>query len=181
MRRIVAFAVSLAASVVVVSSPVIAQQPGAGSPARGRMKAMMQRMDQAARWWQNPELAEQVGVTPEQIESLDAMAAEAQEQRLTAARAYAATYARLITALSQAEAKTAAIAERRDELLEAQTAMFAVSVERLLAMHEILTYEQWEKLRQVRPGALQIGQARMRGSGTVSSGDTPPGEPGGKR
>jgi len=167
MRRIVAFAVSLAASVVVVSSPAIAQQPDAGSPARGRMKAMMQRMDQAARWWQNPELAEQVGVTPEQVESLDAMAAEAQEKRRTAARAYASAYARLITTLSQPEAKTAAIAEQRDELLEAQTAMVGVSVERLLAMHEILTHEQWEKLRDIRPGALQIGQVKMRGSGTV--------------
>ena len=181
MRGKLACAVMLTALALLVPAPATGQQTGGQNPTRGRMKAMMQRLDQAARWWQNPELAEQVGVTPEQISSLDAMAAESQEKRRAAARAYASAYARLITTLSQPEAKTEAIAERRDELLEAQTAMFAVSVERLLAMHEILTLEQWETLRDIRPGALQIGQVKMRGSGTVSGGETPPGEPGGKR
>ena len=168
MRGKLACAVGLTASALLVPAPAAGQQTGGQNPARGRMKAMMQRMDQAARWWQNPELAEQVGVTPEQVESLDGMAAEAQEKRRTAARVYAAAYARLIAALSQPETKAAPVEERTSELEQAQSAMFSVSVERLLTMHEILTHEQWEKLREVRPGALQIGQVKIRGSGTAS-------------
>lgn len=176
MRGKLAFAISFAALVVLVSSPVFAQKAGAGSPARGRMKAVMQRMDQAARWWQNPEIAKQVGVTPEQITRLDHLAAETQKKRRTAAREYAAAYARFISTLSQSGEKTTLIEERKNELGEVQSAMFAVSLDHLLAVHEILTQEQWETLREVRPGALQVGQMRMRGSGVVSGGDSAPGD-----
>jgi Spy/CpxP family protein refolding chaperone len=176
MRGRRAVVVLLAASVALLAPPIFGQQAGSGSPTGGRMKAIMQRMEQAARWWQNPETAGRVGVTPEQIARLDQLAAETQDNRRRAAREYAAAYARFITRLSQPEAGSTVVEDRKRELGEAQSAMFAVSVEHVLAVHEILTQEQWQTLGEVRPGALQVGQMKMRGSGMVRGGDEYPGD-----
>jgi len=133
------------------------------------MRAMMQRAEQASRWWNKQDVAAKVGVTAGQKSQLDAIADAAVNTTKEAARSYAQAYARLMSALSASEPKPDAVAAARAELETASSAVLAASVDRLLAMHEVLSPEQWSTLREVQPAAFQIGQARLRGSGSSAA------------
>lgn len=154
------------AGLLLAASSTGAQQAPPAKKAPPRMRAMMQRVEQASRWWNKEEVAAKVGVTARQKSQLDAIADAAVSTTQEAARRYAQAYARLMSALSESEPKPDAVGAARVELEQASAAVLAASVDRLLAMREILSGEQWSTLREVQPAAFQIGQMRLRGSGS---------------
>ena len=156
---------------VAVSSPGIAQQVGAGDRGQARMRALMKRADQASRWWNRSEVAEKVGLVAEQKSRLDELADATREVRRAAAASYAANYARFLLALSEGEIDAAELSARRETMEKDWVELFATSVDHLTAVRQVLSPEQWSTLREVQPGAMQLGQMRMRGSG-IRSGDT---------
>lgn len=157
------------AGLLLAASSTGAQQAPPAKKAPPRMRAIMQRAEQASRWWNKEEVAAKVGVTARQRSQLDAIADAAVNTTKEAARRYAQAYARLMSALSESEPKPDAVAAARVELEEASAAVLAASVDRLLAMREILSGEQWSILREVQPAAFQIGQMRLRGSGSSAA------------
>ncbi|MCU0233391.1 MAG: hypothetical protein MUE90_05090 [Thermoanaerobaculales bacterium] len=154
------------AGLLLAASSTGAQQAPPAKKAPPRMRAMMQRAEQASRWWNRDEVAAKVGVTAGQKSQLDEMADAAVNATKEAARRYAQAYARLMSALSESEPKPDALAAARLELEQANAAVLAASVDRLLAMRGVLSPQQWSTLREVQPAAFQIGQMRLRGSGS---------------
>lgn len=162
---------SAVAFLLLVATSAGAQQSPPAKKAQPRMRAMMQRAEQASRWWNKQEVAGRVGVTPEQKARLDAASDTSVAATREAARGYAQAYARLMNHLSSSAVDPAAVAAARADLEQANAAALGASVERLLAMREILSGEQWSTLREVQPAAFQIGQMRLRGSGGSAAGD----------
>jgi len=156
----------VAAGLLLAASSTGAQQGPPVKKAQPRMRAMMQRAEQASRWWHKEDVAAKVGVSASQKVQLDAIADAAVNATREAARLYAQAYARLLSALSASETKPDAVAAARVELEKASSAVLGASVDRLLAMREVLSPEQWSTLREVQPAAFQIGQTRLRGSGS---------------
>jgi Spy/CpxP family protein refolding chaperone len=162
---------ALTAVLVLLSSPpVSAQQAPHAAQGQTRMKAIMQRADRASRWWTRPEVAEKVGVTAEQKTRLDELADATRETRRQAAVSYTRSYAGFLNALSQPDNDPAALADARKAMENDWVALFATSVDQLRSVREILTAEQWATLRETVPGAVQLGQARIGGSGTRPAG-----------
>jgi Spy/CpxP family protein refolding chaperone len=169
MRRDLYHGTLLVSMIVVMASPAMAQQSGPGGRSQARVKAMMQRADQASRWWNRPELAKKIGLTAEQTSQLEELADETRELRRVAAGSYAASFARFLMALSAVEVDEAKVVARREAMEEDWANLFATAVNQLTAVRDILTAEQWGILREVHPAAMQLGQVRARGSGAFSS------------
>jgi Spy/CpxP family protein refolding chaperone len=162
MRRKLVVAAWVATVSVLMSSTAVAQQLGAGRD-RQRMMKLMQRVDQATRWWDRPQVAEQIGISDEQKNLLEAAADEALERRRAASREFSRIYVQLVDALSASEPDHSEIRKLRRDVESSSASLAATSVDHLLAMREILTKEQWSTLRETHPGALRPGQAGIRG------------------
>ena len=171
MRCRAVLGASVAAGLLLAAISAGAQQAPPTTKAQPRMRAMVQRAEQASRWWNKEDVAAKVGVTASQKAELDAIAEAAVTATREAARRYGQAYARLMGALSAPEPSPAAVTASRLELEQASAAVLAASVDRLLAMHEVLSQKQWSTLREVQPAAFQIGQMRLRGSGSSAAGE----------
>ncbi len=171
MGRKLVFAVMLAMWMLVSLTTAIAQQAKGGNT-RGRGQSLMRQMDRAARWWNRPQIADKVGLSDDQKARLDAVADEAEKKRAAASAEFAEAYARYLDALSEVTVDESVIGARRREIEATGASVMAVSVDQLIAVRKTLTPEQWTTLREVVPGALTLGQSRLRrvGAGPRSAG-----------
>jgi hypothetical protein len=167
MGRKLVSALTLAVWILAPLTPALAQQAGGGK-GQGRRQALMRQVDRAARWWNRPQIAEQIGVSVEQKARLDAAADEAEKERRAASAEFSAVYTRYLDALSEATVDRAVVDRRRKDVEDASASMMAISLDQLIAVREILTLEQWTSLREIMPGAVRMGQMRARGAGGPS-------------
>jgi Spy/CpxP family protein refolding chaperone len=152
----------------IAAGPFVAAAQQARS--RQDVQSMRQRMVGQQRWWQNESRAAKVGLSDEQIQSLDEMADRGREQIRPVRQRYAQAYRALIDQLASDAADDEAIAQARTALIEAWSEMTSVGVDQLIEMRTILSEEQWEMLPQAAPRALRLGNMTLRGSGVVSPG-----------
>jgi Spy/CpxP family protein refolding chaperone len=151
----------------VAAGPLLATAQQART--RQDVQSLRQRMmGQQQRWWKNESRAAKIGLSEEQIQSLDEMADRGREQIRPVRQRYAQAYRSLIDRLASDAVDDEAIAAARTELIEAWSEMTSVGVDQLIEMRTILSEEQWEMLPQVAPRAIRLGNMTLRGSGVVT-------------
>lgn len=159
--------VTIGACGVVVAGPLLAaaqqrqQQP--------RVKNVRQRMSGEQRWWKNQAKATELGLSEEQLQKLEEMADLGVENARSARQRYFRAYRGLLTALTEHQPDSPEVAEAKAEAVDAWSAMTSVGIDQMIEMRKILSDEQWQRLPEVVPRALRIGNVSFRGQGTIAA------------
>lgn len=137
------------------SAPPADQKEGQAS-AEGSKRAQGPVM-----WWRDESIVAELELSDDQVRTIDELMAEnsgggdkqrQQERQLTL---------RYLRTLNQ-EPYNAALADQLGQkLLEALSSEHRRRIERIRALRDILTHEQWTKMWDVAPRALQIGRFRI--------------------
>jgi len=156
---------------LILAAGVAEAQP-MGAPKRERMGTPMGVP--MGRWWESPKVAEQLGLSAEQRQKLEA---NALSQATAMVDLKASVEKAEITLRAAADAQPFDARRVRDAfgvLQQARLKLEAQRFEMLLKTREVLTTEQWQKLRET------ARERRVeRGRGGPPAGDTEPHGPGG--
>lgn len=125
-------------------------------------------------WWKNPEITAEMNLTQEQATQIDVIVAEASSQAKQRAELERSATTRFHRVLSQEKLNPEQVDRMSAELEEVLSTKNRIRINRMREMREVLTYEQWEKLWQLAPKALQVGSVRIfRGSKLYVTDGTP--------
>ena len=122
------------------------------------------------RWWGNPELAQKLGISADQVKKMDDIL---QQHRLTLVDLRATLEKRelslepLVSADQPDEPK---ILAQIDQVAQARAELEKANARMLLDIRRVLTPEQWQKLKAERPEPPPAGRNR--------GGPSTPGAPG---
>lgn len=166
-------------AVLLPASLVAQQPPSSPSPPMGPRRPPMERAlgprGMHARWWDNPQIAQKIGLTEDQRKKMDDIF---QQNRLKLVdldanlRKEEIAMEPLVNADQPDEPKLLAqidrVAQARAELEKANARM-------LLGLRRVLTAEQWKKLQEERQGAGDRDMPPPRWGGHRGF-DSPPGE-----
>lgn len=131
-------------------------------------------------WWTDPEITAEIDLTQEQATQIEAIMAEARTQVSQRAELERRATTRFHRVLSQESVDPEQIDRMSAELEEVLSARYRIRINRMREMREVLTHEQWEKLWQLAPAALQIGHVKVfRGARLYVTDGTPVPDAGG--
>lgn len=163
-------------AVLLLVAGAVAAQPMGGPMGRGYMGGEHMGGPMGApmgRWWERPKVVEELGLTPEQTKKLEA---------ITLAQAHTMVDLKSAVEKAQIDLRAASDADPfnakhvRDAfevLMQARTKLETQRLETLLQTREVLTAEQWRKLRDV------VRERRMeKGRGGPPDGGDPGRDPG---
>ena len=125
-------------------------RPGAPMPPRAGRPPMERAMPHG-RWWNNPEMVQKLGVTPEQVKKMDDIF---QQNRLRLIDLNANTQREEVTMEPLMAADTPdepKILAQIDKIAQARAELEKANARFLLGIRRILTQEQWKKLRAEMP------------------------------
>ncbi len=180
---LVSFALAL-----VLCGQAVAQEPPAppGGPDQGPPSPMMNppppgppRMPVGAeiKWWKDPVLVQKLHVNDDQIRKLDKMAQDHQIQEIDLRADLEKQYAVLRFQMEADPPDEAQLLAQIDKVTQARAKLEKSRVEMLLATRRVLTAEQSQKLRDLRPMPAPPGQGF--GPPDGGPGGPPEGGPGG--
>lgn len=145
-----------------------APKPGAA------VKNLQVRNQGATLWWKNPEIADEIHLTEEQSEKIEAIMGEVRSEAVELAERERRAATRFHRVLSRGDLNPEHVDRMSAELDEVLSARHRVRINRVRRMREVLTQEQWEKLWQLAPNSLQVGQVRIiRGPNVYVTDGTP--------
>ncbi len=167
------FAVIL--GLVVCSSCSSPNQTAENTPKPGADRAREQkRSTPPSAWSTNPEITAEMNLTKEQATQIEAVTAEARTQLNQRAELERRATTRFHRVLSQEKPNPEQVDRMSAELEEVLSARNRIRINRMRGMREVLTHEQWEKLWQLAPAALQVGHVKVfRGASLYVTDGTP--------
>ena len=180
---LVSFALAIA-----LCGQAMAQEPSppAGGPDQGPPSSMMNppapgppHMPVGAeiKWWKDPVLVQKLHVNDDQIRKLDKMAQDHQIQEIDLRADLEKQYAVLRFQMEADPPDEAQLLAQIDKVTQARAKLEKSQVEMLLATRRVLTAEQSQKLRDLRPMPAPPGQGF--GPPDGGPGGPPEGGPGG--
>jgi hypothetical protein len=154
-----------ACAVMVGPSLSPAQQRGN----RTRVRTVQQRMSGQQRWWTNEARAKELGLSDQQVADLEEMADLGLEEVQPARQRYFRAYRAFLTALTEYDPDSQEVTDAKAEVVDAWDEMTSVSVDQMIEMRRILSADQWQRLPEVVPRALRIGNLSLRGHGAITA------------
>jgi Spy/CpxP family protein refolding chaperone len=126
------------------------------------------------RWWERPQVVEQLSLTPEQTQKLEAITLDQAPRMVDIKGAVEKAEINLRAASDATPFDAKRVRAAFDVFQQARAQLEAQRFELLLKTREVLSADQWRKLREV------ARERRMeRGRGGPPSGENPHGGPGG--
>jgi Spy/CpxP family protein refolding chaperone len=101
-------------------------------------------------WWKNPELVQKVGLNDEQTEKLDKISYESQLQMIDLRATLEKEQLMLGRQLQADQPDKDAVLGQVDKVSQARAAIERARVQTMLATRDVLTVEQWKKLKAAR-------------------------------
>jgi Spy/CpxP family protein refolding chaperone len=146
--------------------------PPMGGPMGGGMRGPMGVP--MGRWWESPKVVEQLGLTPEQAQKLEAVTLDQARTMVDFKSAVEKAEIDLRAASDAEPFNTKRVRDAFGALLQARTKLETQRFEMLLKTREVLTADQWRKLRE-----LAREKRLERGKGGPHADEHHPGGPGG--
>jgi len=120
------------------------------------------------RFWRDPEIAGQLKISEEQVESLNAEARDFLSHLEKSRRIMRVSYQKLLISLSQDPVDEKAVEAAEKDFRDAGTSRYHLMTGQLSELRKILSHEQWLQLKKLRPRAFQIDRFRLtKGIGTA--------------
>ncbi len=183
---IVLSSVGMAQSVSSGPAPNLPQKRGVMMSVRGPRGPMMRfrggmarrfRGQRMAQWWKNPFIERRIGLTSQQEHQLGKIYFQSRLQMIDL-RAGLEKQRLLLQPMLQAERPNQGqVLGQIDKIGQARTALVRARIEAMLATRNVLTPEQWQKLRQARQWRPRPMTMRFR-TGPGSRPSTPLARPG---
>ena len=163
-----------------------AQQPGPrgfdgpphGPEGPGRPGGMHLQLGPPGRWWNNPDIAKRVGLSPDQIRKMDDIFTANRLKlidRMAAVQKEETIMEPLVAAEPPDETK---VLSQIDKVAQARAELEKANARMLLELRGQLNHEQWLKLQSERPpihrGGHFLGPGEPRDGGPGPSPDGPP-------
>lgn len=150
--------------------------------ARGRRGGLMcgPMHGPMGKWWKNPELAQKVGLSDEQVQKLDKISYESQLQMIDLRATLEKEQLMLGQQMQADHPNNDAVLEQVDKVSQAKAAIARARVQTMLATRNVLTTEQWKKLKTARMDFhhrffMHRGfGGQIEGRGMPKTGGTPP-------
>lgn len=101
-------------------------------------------------WWKNPELAQKVGLSDEQTQKLDKISYESQLQMIDLRATLEKEQLMLGQQLQADRPNEDAVLGQVDKVSQARAAVERARVQTMLATRNVLTADQWKKLKAAR-------------------------------
>jgi Spy/CpxP family protein refolding chaperone len=138
------------------------EQTAENTPPAGADSSKEQKRNPSPRaWWTSPEITAEMNLTEEQAEQIAAIMAEAGGQAAQRYELERRATTRFHRALSQEELNPEQVEQTSAELEEILSVRNRIRIHRIRQMREVLSQEQWEKLWQLSPRALQVGNVNI--------------------
>jgi Spy/CpxP family protein refolding chaperone len=140
-------------------------------------------MGPGGRWWDNPEFAQRIGITPDQQKKMDNIF---QQSRLTLIDLHAAVEKQetiLEPLVSADQPNEAQILAQIDKVAQSRAELEKANARMLLGLRGVLTADQWKKLqaeeasRRARLMRGRDGSGGPRSGGEAQAGGAPGAEP----
>ena len=165
----------LVVGIFLVASAAAAQPAGGpmgGPPMGGGMGGPMRVP--MGRWWENPKVVSELGLTPEQTQKLEAITLSEATGMVDLKAAVEKAEINLRAASDAVPFDAKRVRDAFGVFLQARNKLETQRVEMLLKTREVLTADQWRQLREF------AREKRMeRGRGGPHTGEDSPGGPGG--
>lgn len=128
-------------------------------------------------WWRNPELAQKVGLSDQQTQQLDKISYESQMKMIDLRATLEKERLTLGQMLQADHPNEDAVLGQVDKVSQARAAIERARVQRMLAIRNVLTVEQWKKLKAARMQfhrGFGMGMGRFGGRGMPMRWQAPP-------
>jgi len=159
-------AILLLVPLMIVAASAMAQCPGGG---QGNMGNMMieKRIEMGGpgmmgegrgmgrgQWWENPDLAKEIGLTDDQVKKIDALAT-AHRKEMIRMEADLKIAKMELNDLFDDMGNDGAIRKKAAEVSKMQEKIYTSRIEHRLAMQKVLTPDQQNKLKNNRPQRMK--------------------------
>jgi Spy/CpxP family protein refolding chaperone len=133
--------------------------PGMRDGMRGPMGASFGRGERGM-WWKNPDVVQQLSLTPEQVRHMDTIMEQTRLQLIDLRANLEKQEVMLEPMLSANPVDTAKASAQIDKVAQARADLEKANAKMLLSIRAVLTPEQWTKLndRRGRRGQGRVGQ-----------------------
>lgn len=149
------------ATVIATASPVDAQQGRSMRTPGGMKKA------NTVKWWEDSTVQERLQLSDDQITAIAALQ-EAHQQRLKAiVLEQRDAYRSLIQNLDRLNETAEKRDQRRSDFIASWDLQAQATVDKWIALREILTFDQWKLLPETAPSALRISHLAVNSRGTI--------------
>jgi Spy/CpxP family protein refolding chaperone len=122
-------------------------------------------------WWEKEKVHSELGLSSHQASAIASIEEQNEELTKQHRKVQQQAYRDMIKLLTVGSPSEEEIAVAREALEAAWTESVGMSVDHWMKLRNELTSEQWEKLPQVAPRALQLGGFRMHGMGRIRVGE----------
>jgi len=156
----IAYRAVVGSLIVVLSAGLIAAQERSKASSKQRQG-----------WWEREEAQTELGLSSHQVSAIASIEEQNEELLKQHRRAQQQAYRDMIKLLTVGSPSEEEIAVAREALEAAWAESVGMSVDHWIKLRNELTSEQWEKLPQVAPRALQLGGFRMHGMGRIRVGE----------
>lgn len=129
------------------------------------------------RWWDDQRLAERVGLSEQQQEKIGEIFFESAQRMIDLSATVKKAGLQLAEVVDQKNFDPAAVRRAFAGFQEARQQLESERFEMLLAVRQVLTYEQWKKIQEIRRHIQRNRQQQdmQRPPGQRPSGQQPPG------
>ena len=114
------------------------------------------------RWWTSTTARQQLALTNDQVERIDALQQAYREQIASIRREEARSLREMVSALDDPNASSGLIEEKRKQLDKAGSIHLRATTDHWISLRQILTTEQWKELPNVAPGVFRMGMMSLR-------------------
>jgi protein CpxP len=135
--------------------------PGGGPPMMRSFRGM-----ERGRWWNNPRIAEQIGLTDDQKKKMDDIFQQHRLQLIDLSAAVEKQEAIMQPLIGADQPDEAKILSQIDAIAQARAELEKNRARMLFGIRQVLTADQWKKLKEVAhegPPRTEGGQGRARG------------------
>jgi len=127
-------------------------------------------------WWKNPDLAQRIGLTDDQVQQLDKISYQSQLKMIDLRATVEKERLMLGHELQADHPSEDAVLGQVDKVSQARAAVERSRVQTMLSTRNVLTPEQWKKLKTSRMGfdGRSFERRGFRGQGRMMRGTPPP-------
>lgn len=140
-------------------------------------RARMRMGGPMGEWWKNPELAQKIGLSDQQTQQLDKISYDSQLKMIDLRATLEKEQLMLGQMLQADHPNENEVLGQVDKVSQARAAIERARVQRMLAIRNVLTVEQWQKLKAARMQfhrGFGMGAGRFGGRGMPMRWQTPP-------
>ena len=180
--RIAKYALMAAIGLMAGGTAALAQDATAGANAEMHAKHMaeMHANGMHGRWWENPKVAEELGLSPDQKTKIEAIMQENKLKMIDQHAALEKEQAKLEPLISSDAPDEGSITSQIDRVAQARAEVEKAHARMLLQVRRVLNADQWSKLKEMHHGmgmGAGMGAGMGRGMGPHDGAPPPPPPP----